>query len=91
MTKLTVILSATLLAATAGLAQARDIAPAEATQLLNEAALALHPGGTIDDAELEEKGGRYIYEVEVYDAQGVEWDLDLDAATGEVLKNRKDD
>jgi Predicted membrane protein len=102
MTKLTAILSATLLAATAGLVQARDIAPEEAVQLLNagtiqsfeklnEAALAQHPGGTIDDAELEEKRGRYVYEVEIVDAQGVEWDLDLDAATGEVLKNRKDD
>src|SRR5690606_26589896 len=102
MTKLTAILSATLLAATAGMVQAQDIAPEEAVQLLNagtiqsfeklkEAALAQHPGDNIDDAELGEKRERYVYEVEIVDAQGVEWDLDLDAATGEVLKNPKDD
>lgn len=102
MTKLTAILSATLLAATAGLVQARDIPQDEMVQLrdagtiqpfekFNEAVLAQHPGGTIEDNELEEEQGRYIYELEVRDAQGVEWDLEVDAATGEILKDHQDD
>ena len=102
MTKLTAILSAALLATTAGIAQARDIAPDEVVKLhsadtiqsfekLNEAVLAQHRGATIEDGELEEEQGRYVYELEVRDAQGVEWDLELDAATGEILKNHQDD
>ena len=102
MTKLTAILSATLLVTTAGVVQARDIAPDEVVKLhsagtiqsfekLNEAVLAQHPGATIEDGELEEEQGRYVYELEVRDAQGVEWDLELDAATGEILKNHQDD
>ena len=102
MTKLTAILSAALLATTAGVVQARDIAPDEVVKLhnagtiqsfekLNEAVLVQHPGATLEDGEVEEEQGRYVYELEVRDAQGVEWDLELDAATGEILKNHKDD
>lgn len=96
----------TLLAATLTLAslsvQARDIQLDEAVKLrdagtiqsfekLNEAALAQHPGGVIQDTELENEWGRYVYQLEVVDAKGVEWDIELDAATGEVLKNHQDD
>lgn len=83
-------------------AQARDLGPDEALKLrdsgsiqsfdkLNEAALAQHPGGTIRETELENELGRYIYQLEVVDAQGVEWDLELDATNGQVLKNHQDD
>ena len=83
-------------------AQARDLGPDEALKLrdsgsiqsfekLNEAALAQHPGGVIRETELENELGRYIYQLEVVDAKGVEWDVKLDAATGEVLKNHQDD
>lgn len=83
-------------------AQARDLGPDEALKLrdsgaiksfeqLNELALAKHPGGVIRETELENEWGRYIYELEVVDAQGVEWDVALDAATGEILKNHQDD
>lgn len=102
MTKLTALLAAAVLATSTGLAQARDVGPEEMVKLvgdgtiqsfekLNQVALAKHPGGTIKDAELEEEYGRYIYELEVRDAQGVEWDFKLDAATGEILKHRQDD
>jgi uncharacterized membrane protein YkoI len=40
---------------------------------------------------LEEEYGRYIYQVEVRDAQGVQWDVELDATNGQVLKNQRDD
>jgi len=99
---LTAGLAAVALALTAGLAQARDLAPDEALQLrdagtilsfeqLNAAALALHPGSKTEDAELEEEYGRYIYQVEVRDAQGVQWDVELDATNAQILKNQRDD
>lgn len=89
-------------AAAAGAAQARDLGPDEALKLrdagtiqsfekLNAAALAQHPGATIEETELEEEYGRYIYQVEVRDTQGVQWDLELDATNGQILKNHRDD
>lgn len=86
----------------AGIAQARDLGPDEALKLrdagtiqsfetLNAAALALQPGGKIEETELEEEYGRYIYQVEVRDAQGVRWDIELDASNGQILKNQQDD
>lgn len=102
MKTLTAVLAATALSLTAGLAQARDLGPDEALKLrdagtiqsfekLNAAALALHPGSKTEDTELEEEYGRYIYQVEIRDAQGVQWDVELDATNGQVLKNLRDD
>lgn len=86
---------ATLIAA--GIAQARDLGADEALKLrdagtiqslekLNAAAIAKHPGATV----VEQAHGRYIYQVELRDAQGVQWGLDLDASTGEVLQDQRD-
>ena len=83
-------------------AQARDLGPDEAIKLrdsgsiqsfekLNELALAQHPGGVIRETELENELGRYIYQLEVVDAKGVEWDVELDASNGQILKNHQDD
>lgn len=47
--------------------------------------------GDVTDLELDRDMGRLVYEVEVRDAQGQEWDLELDAATGEVLGESRDD
>ncbi|PKM05516.1 MAG: peptidase [Gammaproteobacteria bacterium HGW-Gammaproteobacteria-6] len=58
--------------------------------VLNEKALAAR-AGNITDTELENEYGRYIYKLDIRDAQGQEWDLELDAATGEVVKNERDD
>ncbi|WP_068827876.1 PepSY domain-containing protein [Pseudomonas sp. BMS12] len=102
MNTLASILATTMLAAIAGLAQARDLGPDEVLKLrdagtiqrfeaLNEATLAKYPGGKIEESELEEEHGRYGYQVEVRDAQGVQWDIDLDAATGQILKEHRDD
>ncbi|WP_297832232.1 PepSY domain-containing protein [Pseudomonas sp.] len=88
------------LTAIAGFAQA-DVGPDEAVRLLkagtvmdfealNKAALLKHPGTTIHSTELENSYGRYIYKTELRDAKGVEWDVDLDAKTGEVLKDKQD-
>lgn len=83
-------------------ASARDLRLDEAMQLkesgriqafdaLNQLALEHHPNGTIRDTELEEKSGRYVYQLEVVDAQGQEWEMELDATTGEILTHRQDD
>ena len=102
MNKLTALFAITTLAATAGIAQARDLGPDEALKLrdagtiqsfdkLNAAALAKHPGGQVTETELEEEYGRYIYQLELRDPKCVKWDLELDATTGEVLKDQRDD
>ncbi len=102
MKKLTALFTAALIAGAAGAAQARILGPDEALKLrdagtiqsfekLNAAALAQHPGATIEETELEEEYGRYIYQVEVRDTQGVQWDLELDATNGQILKNHRDD
>ena len=101
MNKLTALFAITTLAATAGMAQARDLGPDEALKLrdagtiqsfekLNEAAIAKHPGSKVEESELEEEYGRYIYQVELRDAQGVQWDLELDATNGQILKDQQD-
>ncbi len=97
----TALFTAAALTLTAGLALARDLGPDEALKLrdagtiqsfekLNAAALAQHAGGKIEETELEEEYGRYVYQVEVRDAQGVQWDIELDASNGQVLKNQQD-
>ena len=102
MKKLTALFALAALATTVGIAQARDLGPDEALKLrdagtiqsfekLNAAAIAKHPGGTINETELEEEYGRYIYQVELRDAQGVQWDLELDATNGQILKDHQDD
>lgn len=102
MKALLVLVAAAALSVAAGIAQARDLGPDEALKLrdagtvqsfekLNAAALAQHPGGKIEETELEEEYGRYIYQLEVRDAQGVQWDIELDANNGQTLKNQQDD
>lgn len=97
----TILLLVSTLAA-ASVAQARDIGPAEAVKLLQSgevkaydaleaAALSRHPGATLQGSELEQNNGRYVYQVELRDAQGVEHDVRLDAVTGDLISDRQDD
>jgi len=101
MKTLTALTLAAIIGMTAGIAQARDLGPDEALRLrdagtivsfekLNAAALAKHPGSNITETELEEEYGKYIYQVEMRDPQGLEWDLELDAVSGQVLKDHQD-
>jgi uncharacterized membrane protein YkoI len=101
MKTLTALFTAAALTLTAGLAQA-DVPVDQIPQLvkdgkikpleeLNQIVLKLHPGATITDSDLDNHFNGYEYEVELHDAKNVEWDVDLNAATGEVLKNKKDD
>ncbi|MDN4546894.1 MULTISPECIES: PepSY domain-containing protein [unclassified Pseudomonas] len=101
MKTLTALFTAAALTLTTGLAQA-DVPVDQIPQLvkdgkikpleeLNQIVLKLHPGATITDSDLDNHFNGFEYEVELKDAKGVEWDVDLNAATGEVLKNKKDD
>ena len=102
MKTLTALFTAAALTLTAGLAQAADVLVDQIPQLvkdgkikpleeLNQIVLKLHPGATITDSDLDKHSNIYEYEVELRDAKNVEWDVDLNAATGEVLKNKQDD
>lgn len=101
MKKLTALFAITALTVTAGIAQARDLGSDEALKLraagtiqsvekLNAAALAKHPGASIEETDLEQEQDRYIYELDLRDAQGVQWDVELDATNGQILKDLQD-
>ncbi len=93
MKKFAALSAVAVLATTTGIAQARDLGPDEALKLrdagtilsfekLNAAAITKHPGSTVEETELEQEYGRYVYQVELRDAQGVQWDVELDATNG---------
>ena len=71
----------------ARLSKAGEILPLEK---ILERARAEHPGKVLE-TELEHKHGRYVYEVELLDEQGVVWEVKLDAKTGAVIKSKRDD
>ena len=101
MNKLTALFAITTLAATAGIAQARDLGPDEALKLrdagtiqsfdkLNAAALAKHPGATITETEDLDK-------VLAFDGKELaRYDLSEDASVetamifGEIYRNNGD-
>ncbi len=79
-----------------------DVGPDQAVKLLqagkikpfedlNKAALAKHSGATIEETSLEKEYSGYVYEVELRDDQGVEWNVELDAASGKIIHDYKDD
>jgi uncharacterized membrane protein YkoI len=101
MKTLTALFTASIIGMTASIAHARDLGPDEALRLrdagtivsfekLNATALTKHPGATITETELEEEYGKYIYQVELRDPQGIEWDLEMDAVSGQILKDHQD-
>lgn len=53
-------------------------------------ARAVKPGELLE-TDLENKHGRYIYEVELLDKAGQVWELKLDAANGDLIKMERDD
>jgi uncharacterized membrane protein YkoI len=71
----------------AQLVKSGDIMPLE--QIVQKAQ-AVHAGKVLE-SDLDHERGRYVYEIEVLDDQGVVWEMDLDARTGEVLESKRDD
>ena len=99
MKRLTVLVAAGIVASLA--AQAQGVDPDKPLRVpgtvtivafdqLEATALALHPGSTLLDTDLDEDYGKYLYQVELEDADGIEWEVELDALTGHVLKNHQD-
>lgn len=58
-------------------------------QQILERARRYHEGRVLE-TELEQKGERYIYEIELVDDQGQVWELKFDAASGELLKEKQE-
>jgi uncharacterized membrane protein YkoI len=84
-----------------GVAYAGDLSPAELDPLvksgrvlpldeLEAAVLAKHHGGHVKKGEIERKNGGYIYEAEMTDRDGEDWNVYVDATTGLLLKDEKD-
>ena len=82
-------------------AMARDLGPDEALDLRKQGvilpleqvlqqAMDRYPGAKLLEVELEEKHDVYIYEVELLTTEGVVRELDLDAATGQLLNDKED-
>jgi uncharacterized membrane protein YkoI len=95
---ITAILSLT----STGIAYADDVGPDQAIKLrkegkiqpfdkLDEVALAKHPGTTVEETELEKEYGGYVYKVELRDPKGIQWEVDLDAASGKIIRDQQDD
>ncbi len=59
-------------------------------QQILERARRYHPGKVLE-TELQQKGERYIYEIELVDAQGQVWEMKFDAGSGELLKQEQED
>lgn len=62
-----------------------------ALDALLQQALEKYPGATLLEAELELEKGRYRYEIELLTAGGGVRELELDAQSGELLKDEEDD
>jgi uncharacterized membrane protein YkoI len=102
--KLAHTLRLTLAAALVGVAfsaTADDIGPDKAVELveqgkikhfrdLNAIVMGLHPGARMVDTELEDRNGKFVYSLELHDSDGMQWEVDVDAVTGDVLKNKQD-
>ncbi|MFV2061285.1 MAG: PepSY domain-containing protein [Gammaproteobacteria bacterium] len=50
----------------------------------------LRHSGKILEAELEEKHGRYIYEIEILSDDGIVWEMKYDAKTATLLSTEKE-
>lgn len=90
----TLLLSGPALADEDDMAEARAIAGAAGLISIEQAtehALKAKPG-TVIEVELDKRSWPqgWDYEFEIIDAEGKEWDVDVDAKTGEVRKVRQD-
>ena len=74
-------------AAAKRLRESGEILPLE--QIL-ERAYKQQPGKVLE-TELDRERGRYLYEIEVLDANGKVWELKYDARSGELLRHGPDD
>ena len=50
-----------------------------------------HQPGRVLEVEFEKKRGQYIYEIEILNTDGIVWELELDAQTGQLLERKQED
>ena len=50
-----------------------------------------HQPGRVLEVEFDNDRGQYIYEIEILNAKGVVWELELDARTGHLLERKQED
>ncbi|WP_248800063.1 PepSY domain-containing protein [Pseudomonas sp. MWU13-2105] len=94
--------AALVLAASGSLACANDLNQDEALRLrrqgvimpleqLLQQALNHYPGAKLLEAELVNRHDVYVYDVELLTRAGVVRDIELDASSGRLLKDKEDD
>jgi len=100
---LTGLVAAILVSFTLPVQAGEDISYVEARKLqasgeilsfekIAEIARKIKPGEILEtELERSRKSGLYIYELEILDANGVVWELDINAKTGELMKIEIDD
>jgi uncharacterized membrane protein YkoI len=47
--------------------------------------------GRVLEVEMEREHGRWVYEIELLAPDGVVWEFDVDAASGELLERERED
>lgn len=57
---------------------------------LNDIAMKQYPGTIVESTELDLDNGVYIYDVDLVDANKADFNVKLNAATGEVIKKEVD-
>ena len=57
---------------------------------LNNIAMKQYPGTIVESTELDLDNGVYIYDVDLVDANKADFNVKLNAATGEVIKKEVD-
>ncbi|MDY3198535.1 MAG: PepSY domain-containing protein [Pseudomonadaceae bacterium] len=62
----------------------------QSLESLEQKALSIK-AGQITDRDLELDDGRYEYKLDIRSEDGTDWDITLDAATGDVIKTEQDD
>lgn len=63
--------------------------PMQRQQLLMEEAIQIarqHVPGLVVEAELENKHGRQIFEIDIITSEGVKYEVEIDANSGEVIE-----
>jgi len=55
---------------------------------LNQTALQKRPG-RIQDSRLDNNRGHYVYQLEILDAKGAQWAVNVDAVTGQFIDEKR--
>lgn len=90
--KIATAFATTIFATTLGLAHAKNTQTEKFIPLTQAAEIAqkLHPQGTLEKVALDRELTRTIYEVEIKINATEKYEVEIDAKTGDVLRNDRD-